>query len=66
MTRKFLDKNEVDYEVFEVDLMEGDERQKAVDAVKTLSGGTSFPVVKIGEEVIVGFNKPRLKELLSL
>jgi glutaredoxin len=66
MTKKFLDKSEVEYELFEVDLLEGDPRQEAIDTVKELSGGTSFPVIEIGDEVIVGFNKPRIKELLDL
>lgn len=66
MTKKFLDEAGVDYEHRDVDLLEGDERSEAIAEVKALSGGTSFPVVKIGDEVIVGFNKSRIKELLSL
>lgn len=66
MTRKYLDKNAIDYELLEVDLLEGDEREKTISTVKELSGGTSFPVVKIGDDVIVGFNKARMKELLAL
>ncbi len=66
MTRKYLDENGVDYDVVEVDLLEGQERTDAIDEVRRLSGGSSFPVVIIGDEVIVGFNKKRIKELLSL
>jgi glutaredoxin len=66
MTRKFLDKNEVDYELVEVDLLEGDEKTDAVAKVKELSGGTSFPVLKAGDEIVVGFNKPKIKALLGL
>jgi glutaredoxin len=66
MTKKYLDKNEIDYELIEVDLLEGDEKDAAVATVKELSGGTSFPVVRVGEEVVVGFNKKRVKELLDL
>lgn len=66
MTKKYLDEAEVAYESLDVDLLEGDEKSEAVAKVKELSGGTSFPVVLIGEEVIVGFNKSRIKELLSL
>ena len=66
MTKKYLDKNEIDYELIEVDLLEGDEKDAAVATVKELSGGTSFPVVKVGDEVVVGFNKKRVKELLDL
>lgn len=66
MTKKFLDKNEVDYELVEVDLLEGDEKTDAVAKVKELSGGTSFPVLKAGDEIVVGFNKPKIKALLGL
>jgi glutaredoxin len=66
MTLTYLDDNEVAYEVVEVDSLEGQEREDAIAEVKGLSGGTSFPVLTIGEEVIVGYNKKRIKELLEL
>jgi glutaredoxin-like protein NrdH len=66
MTKKYLTENNVDYEFVDVDLLTGDEKQRVVDEVKDLSGGTSFPVIKVDGEVIVGFNKVRLKELLGL
>lgn len=66
MTRQYLDENGVAYDVLEVDKLEGDERQTAISEVKELSGGTSFPVVVVDDEVIVGFNKVRIKELLQL
>lgn len=65
MTKKYLDQLDVEYELMEVDTLEGDERTAAVDEVQRLSGGKSFPVVVIDEEVIVGFNKKRMKELLE-
>lgn len=66
MTRRYLDENDVEYEVVEVDLLHGEERDAAIQEVKELSGGTSFPVVVIGDEVVVGFNKMKIKELLGL
>ncbi len=66
MTRRYLDENDVEYDLTEVDLLEGKEKEDAIAEVKEISGGASFPVVVIGEEVIVGFNKARIKELLSL
>ena len=66
MTKKYLTENNVEYDFVDVDLLTGDEKQATVDQVKELSGGTSFPVIKVGDEVIVGFNKVRLKELLGL
>lgn len=66
MTKKFLDESDVEYTLVEVDLLEGEERKAAIARVKELSGGTSFPVVQIGDEAVVGFNKARVKKLLGL
>ncbi|MDZ4167983.1 MAG: glutaredoxin family protein [Coriobacteriia bacterium] len=66
MARAYLDENDVSYDVVEVDLLEGEEKDAAVAEVKAISGGTSFPVVVVDEEVLVGFNKKRMKELLDL
>lgn len=66
MTKKFLDDNEVEYDVVDVDLLEGDERTAVVDEVKQLSSGTSFPVLVVEDDVIVGFNKAAIKERLGL
>lgn len=66
MTRRYLDENGVEYDLTEVDLLEGEEKDRTVEEVRSISGGVSFPVVVVGGEVIVGFNKARIKELLKL
>lgn len=66
MARKYLDENDVEYDVLEVDLLTGAERDGAIAEVKELSGGTSFPVIVVDDDIIVGFNKKRMKELLDL
>lgn len=66
MTKKYLDENNVDYDMVEVDLLEGEARENAIAEVRSLSGGASFPVAVVNDEVIVGFNKRRMKELLAL
>lgn len=66
MTKKFLTERAVEFDLVEVDLLEGQEREDAIAEVRRISGGASFPVVVIGDEVIVGFNKRRIKELLGL
>jgi glutaredoxin-like protein NrdH len=66
MTKKFLDENDVAYEMTEVDLLEGDAKTEAVEEVVRLSGGKSFPVLVVGDEVVVGFNKSRMNQLLGL
>lgn len=66
MTKRFLDENGVSYDLTEVDKLEGDERQAAIDTVKDISGGTSFPVLVVGDKHVTGFNKGRIKELVGL
>lgn len=66
LTRQYMDENGVVYDVLEVDKLEGQEREDAIMEVKGLSGGTSFPVVVVDDQVVVGFNKVRIKELLGL
>jgi len=66
MTKKYLDEHEVAYTMTEVDLLEGDEKTSTVGEVVKLSGGKSFPVLVVGEEVVVGFNKSRMNQLLGL
>lgn len=66
MTKRYLDEHGITYEITEVDLLEGDEKQAAVDEVKRLSGGTSFPVLVADNEVIVGFNKSKMAAVLGL
>lgn len=65
--RKYLEENGVEYDVVEVDKLEGDEYRAAVEEVRRISGGTAFPVIVIDDDsVIVGFNKKRIKEELGL
>lgn len=66
LAKKYLDENEVVYDVLDVDLLEGDEKSAVVAEVKDLSGGTSFPVLVVDGEVVVGFNKKAIQELLGL
>lgn len=66
MTKRYLDEHSVDYVLTEVDSLEGDERQAAIDTVKELSGGTSFPVLVADGKVVVGFNKTKIADLLGL
>lgn len=72
MTKKYLTDNGVSYDATDVDLLEGETsdpdspKGRAVAEVKRLSGGTSFPVVDVDGEVVVGFNKVRLGQLLGI
>ena len=65
-TKQFLKDNNIEFDHIDVDLTQGDERQKLVDEVKTYNEACTFPTVLIGETVIVGFKEDKLKEALGL
>ena len=64
--RKFLDEKNVDYDVIEVDLISGTEREDVLAEVQRVSGGMSFPVIVVGDEVVVGFDRDRIATALEL
>lgn len=66
MTKEFLSGNNVDFEYVDVDLLTGEKRTDVLREVYRLTGGYSFPVIVIGDTVIVGFNKERLQQALEL
>jgi glutaredoxin-like protein NrdH len=65
-TKKFLDECNVTYEFVDVDLLEGDERRAILEDVKKLNPRCSFPTIKIGEVIIVGYKEKEIKEALGL
>lgn len=65
-TKKLLDECTVEYQVVEVDLLEGEERKAILEDVKKINPRCSFPTVIIGEKVIVGYKEKEIKEALGL
>ncbi len=61
MTKKFFDENDVEYEEKNV---AGD--QDAAKEMMQKSGQMGVPVVDVDGEIIVGFNKEKLSELLNV
>ncbi len=59
--KKFLDKNNIDYEDYNV----AQNTEKAKEMVQK-TGQKGVPVTQIGEETVIGYNKKKLKELLDL
>ena len=66
MAKAFLTDNKVDFQYVDVDLLTGEKRKEILREIYRLTGGYSFPVIVIGEAVIVGFNKDRLEKELEL
>jgi hypothetical protein len=47
-------------------LLTGEKRTEVLREVYRLTGGYSFPVITVGDAVIVGFNRERLQQVLEL
>lgn len=65
-TKQLLDDNDVAYEYIFVDQTAGAEREEVVNRVRALNPRGSYPTVEIDDEVVVGFDEERIRELLEL
>lgn len=61
MAKKYFDSNGVDYQEFNV-LEDGDAREEMVKKSHQLG----VPVIEIGNEIFVGFNKKEISKSLDL
>ena len=64
--KEFMKELGVEYEYTDVDLLQGEERQKTVDEVRKLNQRLSFPTIVIGDTVIVGNNQDEITKALGL
>lgn len=65
-TKKLLDEHGIGYDMVEVDLTQGAEREAVIEEVKRYNPNLSFPTLVVGEKVIVGFRENEIKETLRL
>jgi glutaredoxin len=65
-TKNFLDECKIEYDFTDVDLTSGEERKAILEEVRKLNPKCSFPTIKIGDKVIVGFKEDEIKEALGL
>ena len=61
MAKEFFQKNNVSYQEFDV----GKDLEKRREMIEK-SGQMGVPVIMVGDDMIVGFNKPKLESLLNL
>ena len=61
MAKEFFDEKGIKYEEFDV-AADASKRQEMVDLTKQLG----VPVIRIDDTLIVGFNKPKVAELLGV
>ena len=63
--KKFLDENNVAYELIEVDLLESGEQWAASREVKRYNPAVSYPTLVI-EETILGLDEEAIREALGI
>lgn len=59
--KDFFKENNVNYTEYDV-ASDTDKRKEMID----MTGQMGVPVIKIGDDIIIGFDEPKIKELLSL
>jgi glutaredoxin-like protein NrdH len=64
-TKQLLDQMGVEYDFVEVDLLPGDEKNRATDEVKKLNPRCSFPTLAVNQQCIVGYEEQKIKEALG-
>ena len=65
-TKKLLEKLGVEYDYIFVDLLEGKDREKAVNEVQKFNPRSSYPTLVINDKnCIVGYKEDKIKEALA-
>ncbi len=66
-TRQFLESNDVAFDVVYVDLLQGAEREAAVEQVRRWNPSVSFPTLVIdNRRCIIGYRPEEMQEALGL
>jgi glutaredoxin-like protein NrdH len=64
--KEFLNECGIRYDCVDVDTLEGGERREIVEEIKKSNPSCSFPMLIIGNRIIIGFKKEEIKEALNL
>ncbi|MBN1365467.1 MAG: glutaredoxin family protein [Syntrophaceae bacterium] len=65
-TKKFLSDNGINFDYVDVDLLQGDDRQRILQEVEQYNPNRSFPTIIIGDNIIIGFRERDIKEALGI
>ncbi len=65
-TKRLLNELGIEYDYVDVDLLQGDEREKANEKVRVWNPSGSYPTIVINDsQCIVGFDPDKIKEVLG-
>lgn len=65
-TKELLNRSNIEYQYTDVDLCTGEEKAEVVKRVQELNPRSSFPTIQIDNEVVVGFDEEKIKQLLGI
>jgi len=65
-TRELLDKAGIDYKLYEVDVLTGDERFAALSEMRKFNPQGSFPTLVCGDDIVLGYDEDRIKMVLGI
>ncbi|MFZ3056880.1 MAG: glutaredoxin family protein, partial [Smithella sp.] len=65
-TKKFLRDNGINFDYVDVDLLQGDDKQKVLEEFMQYNPDRSFPTIIIGDVVIIGFKENDIKKALGI
>ncbi|NMC70589.1 MAG: glutaredoxin family protein [Myxococcales bacterium] len=64
-TKELLRGEDVEYDFIDVDLLAGEERMRISDEVRTLNPRGNYPVLRVDDDVIVGYDPEKIREALA-
>ncbi|MEN6441306.1 MAG: glutaredoxin family protein [Syntrophobacter sp.] len=64
--KQLLDECGVTYQCVDVDKLEGEERRQIIEEIKKENPKCSFPMLIVGDKVIIGFRAEEIREALNL
>lgn len=66
-TKALLNELGIKYKYFDIDMLEGEEKDRAMDEVKKWNPRCSFPSLVVNnEQCIVGFDEEKIRKVLGL
>lgn len=63
--KKLLGECQVEFDCIEVDLCQGEERERVIAEVRALNPSLSFPTLVVDGRIIIGFKEKEIREAIA-
>jgi len=64
--KKFMKDHAIDCDITDVDLLAGPQQAAVLEEIKKYNPRFSFPTILIGDDVIIGFQEDKIREVLGI